>query len=130
MNTPEEQNFITRAYSHCRNVSIDYGIMEKVDNVFVLLADIGWSDLGTWNSLYTINEKDANGNVVDGDVMLYDTKNCIIKTPKDRLVVLQGLDGFIVAEHDNVLMICKLDEEQKVKDFTADAKSKKGQQYI
>ena len=130
MNTPEEQNFITRAYSHCRNVSIDYGIMEKVDNVFVLLADIGWSDLGTWNSLYTINEKDANGNVVDGDVMLYDTKNCIVKTPKERLVVLQGLEDYIVAEYDNVLMICKKGEEQKVKDFMADAKSKKGPDYI
>ncbi len=129
-NTPEEPNFIVKAYSHCRNISIDYGIMEKVDNVFVVLSDIGWSDLGTWNSLYTISDKDNEANVVDGDVMLYDTKNCIIKTPKDRLVVLQGLDGFIVAEHDNVLMICKLDEEQKVKDFTADAKSKKGQQYI
>ncbi|WP_162051749.1 mannose-1-phosphate guanylyltransferase [Pontibacter pamirensis] len=130
MNTPEEQNFIMKAYSHCRNVSIDYGIMEKVDNVYVLLADIGWSDLGTWNSLYTINDKDENGNVVDGEVMLYDTKDCIIKTPKERLVVLQGLEDYIVAEYDNVLMICKKGEEQKVKDFMADAKSKKGPEYI
>jgi len=129
-NTTDEQNFIVKAYSHCRNISIDYGIMEKVDNVYVVLSDIGWSDLGTWNSLYTISDKDSNANVIDGDVMLYDTKNCIVKTPKDRLVVLQGLEGFIVAEHDNVLMICRLEEEQKVKDFTADAKSKKGQNYI
>lgn len=128
--TPEEPNFIVKAYSQCRNISIDYGIMEKVDNVYVVLADIGWSDLGTWNSLYTINNKDEQGNVVDGDVMLYDTKNCIIKTPKDRLVVLQGLEGYIVAEHDNVLMICRLDEEQKVKEFMSDAKSKKGAEYI
>ncbi|TPE45019.1 mannose-1-phosphate guanylyltransferase [Pontibacter mangrovi] len=130
LNTSDEQNFITRAYSQCRNVSIDYGIMEKVDNVYVLLADIGWSDLGTWNSLYTINEKDEAGNVVDGEVMLYDTKDCIIKTPKDRLVVLQGLEDYIVAEYDNVLMICKKTEEQKVKEFMADAKSKKGPDYI
>lgn len=129
-NSPEEHNFIVKAYSHCRNISIDYGIMEKVDNVYVVLSDIGWSDLGTWNSLYTISDKDEQDNVIDGDVMLYDTKKCIIKTPKGRLVVVQGLEGYIVAEHDNVLMICKLDEEQKVKDFTADAKSKKGQQYI
>ncbi|WP_276497878.1 mannose-1-phosphate guanylyltransferase [Pontibacter litorisediminis] len=129
-NSPEEQNFITRAYSQCRNISIDYGIMEKVDNVYVLLADIGWSDLGTWNSLYTINEKDESGNVIDGDVMLYDTKDCIVKTPKNRLVVLQGLEDFIVAEYDNVLMICRKDEEQKVKEFVADAKSKKGPEYI
>ncbi|WP_162427579.1 mannose-1-phosphate guanylyltransferase [Pontibacter pudoricolor] len=129
-NTDQESNFIVKAYSHCRNISIDYGIMEKVDNVYVVLADIGWSDLGTWNSLYTISHKDEQANVVDGDIMLYDTKNCIIKTPKNRLVVVQGLEGYIIAEHDNVLMICKLDEEQKVKDFTADAKYKKGQNYI
>ncbi|WP_299825371.1 mannose-1-phosphate guanylyltransferase [uncultured Pontibacter sp.] len=130
LNSPQEQNFITKAYSQCRNVSIDYGIMEKVDNVFVLLADIGWSDLGTWNSLYTINDKDDNGNVIDGEVLLYDTKDCIIKTPKERLVVLQGLEDYIVAEYDNVLMICKKSEEQKVKEFMADAKSKKGVDYI
>ncbi|GAB3828028.1 mannose-1-phosphate guanylyltransferase [Pontibacter rugosus] len=130
MNTAEEQNFITKAYSQCRNVSIDYGIMEKVDNVYVLLADIGWSDLGTWNSLYTINDKDDSGNVVDGEVMLYDTKDCIIKTPKKHLVVVQGLEDYIVAEYDNVLMICKKTEEQKVKEFMADAKSKKGIEYI
>ncbi|MCP2042338.1 mannose-1-phosphate guanylyltransferase [Pontibacter sp. HSC-36F09] len=130
LNTPKESNFIVKAYSHCRNISIDYGIMEKVDNVYVVLADIGWSDLGTWNSLYTINEKDEAGNVVGGDVLLYDTKNCIIKTPKDRLVVVEGLEGYIVAEHDNVLMICRLSEEQKVKEFMSDAKSKKGAEYI
>ncbi|MFD3000185.1 mannose-1-phosphate guanylyltransferase [Pontibacter toksunensis] len=130
MNTSEEQDFIFKAYSHSRNVSIDYGIMEKVDNVYVLLADIGWSDLGTWNSLYTINDKDENGNVIDGEVMLYDTRDCIVKTPKERLVVIQGLEDYIVAEYDNVLMICKKGEEQKVKDFMADAKSKKGPDYI
>ncbi|WP_347157749.1 mannose-1-phosphate guanylyltransferase [Pontibacter chitinilyticus] len=130
LNTNQEQNFISRAYSQCRNVSIDYGIMEKVDNVYVLLADIGWSDLGTWNSLYTINPKDDQGNVVDGEVILYDTTRCIIKTPKERLVVVQGLDDYIVAEYANVLMICKKSEEQKVKEFMADAKSKKGPDYI
>ena len=129
-NTPAEQNFITRAYSHCRNVSIDYGIMEKVDNVYVVLSEFGWSDLGTWNSLYMIGKKDESGNVVDGEAILYDTRNCIIKTPKERLVVLQGMEGFIVAEYDNVLMICRLEEEQKVKEFMSDAKSKKGAQYI
>ncbi|QCR24471.1 mannose-1-phosphate guanylyltransferase [Pontibacter sp. SGAir0037] len=129
-NNPQEQNFITNAYSQCRNVSIDYGIMEKVDNVFVVLSDIGWSDLGTWNSLYTIGEKNEEGNVIDGDTILYDTKNCIIKTPKERLVVVQGLDDYIVAEYDNVLMICKKSEEQKVKEFMSDAKAKKGAGYI
>jgi mannose-1-phosphate guanylyltransferase len=127
--TTREEEFISRAYTQCRNISIDYGIMEKADNVFVLLSDFGWSDLGTWNSLYSIGAKDQNGNVIDGDVLLYDTQNCIIKTPKERLVVVNGLTDFIVAEFDNVLMICPKDEEQKVKDFVADVKSRKGPGY-
>ncbi|WP_026461600.1 mannose-1-phosphate guanylyltransferase [Adhaeribacter aquaticus] len=129
LNTEQEMEFINRAYSHCRNISIDYGIMEKADNVYVILSEFGWSDLGTWNSLYSISQKDEAGNVVDGDVMLYDTKDCIIKTPKDRLVVVQGMDNFIVAEYGNVLMICKKDEEQRVKDFVADVKTNKGNGY-
>ena len=103
--------------------------MEKSEEVYVVLSDFGWSDLGTWKSLYEVSHKDASQNVIDGHVMLYDTKNCIVKTPKDQLVVVQGLDGYIVAEYDNVLLICKKDEEQKVKDFVADAKSK-GTEYI
>lgn len=129
-NTLNEKEFISRAYSHCGNISIDYGIMEKVNNVYVLLSDIGWSDLGTWKSLYTICEKDENQNVVDGQAILYDTKDCIIKTPKDRLVIAQGLEDYIIAEYDNVLMICKKEEEQKVKEFMADAKASKGADYI
>ncbi|MDQ4139541.1 MAG: mannose-1-phosphate guanylyltransferase [Bacteroidota bacterium] len=129
-NTEEESVFINRAYSHCRNISIDYGIMEKADNVYMLPGNFGWSDLGTWNSLYAIGNKDPQGNVIDGEVMLYDTNNCIIKTPKDRLVVVDGLDGFIIAEYDNVLMICPKQDEQRVKDFLADAKNKKGQNFI
>ena len=129
-NTDEETAFINRAYSHCRNISIDYGIMEKAENVYMLPSNFGWSDLGTWNSLYAIGEKDSQGNVVDGDVLLYDTTNCIVKTPKDRLVVLDGLQDYIVAEYDNVLMICPKKDEQRVKDFLADAKNKKGQHFI
>ncbi len=129
LHTPHETEFLTRAYSQCRNISIDYGIMEKANNVFVLLSDFGWSDLGTWNSLYSIGHKDETGNVIDGEVILYDTKNCIIKTPKERLVVINGLDNFIVAEYDNVLLICPKDQEQRVKDFVADVKAKKGNLY-
>jgi mannose-1-phosphate guanylyltransferase len=129
LNKPQEEESINRAYSHCRNISIDYGIMEKADNVFVLLSEFGWSDLGTWNSLYSIGKKDEAGNVIDGDVLLYDTRNCIIKTPHERLVVINGLENFIVAEYDNVLMICPKDQEQRVKDFVADVKSKKGSGY-
>lgn len=129
LNTEQECEFINRAYSHCRNVSIDYGIMEKADNVFVILSDLGWSDLGTWNSLYSIGAKDEQGNVVDGDALLYETNNCIIKTPQERLVVIQGLENFIVAEYDNVLLICQKEEEQRIKDFVAEVKTKKGPGY-
>jgi mannose-1-phosphate guanylyltransferase len=87
--------------------------MEKASEVYVVLSDFGWSDLGTWKSLYDISPKDENGNVLDGNTMTYETKDCIIKTPKDRLVVTYGLEGFIVAEYDNVLLICKKDEEQR-----------------
>ena len=129
LGTPQEDAFIARAYSHCRNISIDYGVMEKADNVYVLPADFGWSDLGTWDSLHRMGQHDADENVVDGNALLYDTKECVIKTPSERLVVVQGLEGYIVAEYDNVLLICKRTEEQRVKDFVADVKSKKGVGY-
>ena len=125
-----EESFIAKAYSQCKNISIDYGIMEKATNVFVLLSDFGWSDLGTWKSLYENMPKNEQGNVADGNLLLYDTKNCIIKTPKDKLVVIEGLDEFIVAEYDNVLMICRKDNEQRVKDFVAEVKASKEDKYI
>ena len=127
--TDREEAFIDKAYSLTRNISIDNGMMEKADNVYVVLSDFGWSDLGTWKSLYEASDKNADQNVVDGRVMLYDTRNCIIKTPKDRLVAINGLDGFIVAEYDNVLMICRKEDEQKVKAFVADAKEQ-GTEFV
>ena len=127
--TDREAAFIERAYSLCGSISIDNGIMEKAGNVFVVLSDFGWSDLGTWKSLYDVSDKDNNQNVIDGHVMLFDTQNCIIKTPKDRLVVVNGLDGFIVAEFDNVLMVCRKEDEQKVKEFVAYAKER-GAEFV
>jgi mannose-1-phosphate guanylyltransferase len=128
--TAKEAEFIGRAYSQCRNISIDYGILEKASNVFVVPSEFGWSDLGTWKSLYDNSEQNEEGNVIDGNVMTYDTTNCIVKVPKDKLVVVEGLDDYIVAEYDGVLMICRKDQEQRVKDFVADVKSKKGVKYI
>lgn len=127
--TEQEEEFLVKAYSQCKNISMDYGIMEKADNVYVMLSDFGWSDLGTWKSLYENLEKDANGNATEGNIMMYDTKNCIIKTPKDKLVVVEGLEDYIVAEYDNVIMICRLDNEQRVREFVADAKSKKDSKF-
>ena len=120
--TPDEIPYINKIYAHCGSISIDNGIMEKADNVHVVLSSFGWSDLGTWKSLYEISEKDENENVVEGNVLLHDTQNCIVKTPKDKLVVVNGLEGFIVAEYDGVLLICRKDDEQKVKELVAEAK--------
>lgn len=128
--TPEEQAFIEKAYSQCKNISIDYGIMEKATNVYVLPSDFGWSDVGTWKSLYDVSEKNMEGNVISGNTMLYNTKNCIIKTPLEKLVVIEGLEDYIVAEFDGVLMICNKNNEQKVKDFVADVKAQKGDRYV
>jgi mannose-1-phosphate guanylyltransferase len=128
--TEEEKDFILKAYSQCRNMSIDYGILEKASNVYVVPSDFGWSDLGTWKSLYDNSDKDGNGNVIDANAMTYDTNNCIIKMPKDKLIVVEGLEDYIIAEYDGVLMICRKDQEQRVKDFVADAKSNKGTKFI
>lgn len=130
-NTKNEDVFIKNAYTVCKNISIDYGIMEKADNVYVLSSDFGWSDLGTWGSLYETRIKDANANTIVGkNVMTYDTKNCIINMPKDKLVVLQGLDDYIVVEDNNILLICKKTEEQQIRQFVADVLSEKGEKFI
>jgi mannose-1-phosphate guanylyltransferase len=119
--TPEEPEFIRKVYAVCKSISMDTGVMEKAREVKVILADIGWSDLGTWKSLHEITTKDENQNAVDANVILYETEDCIIKAPKDKLVVIHGLSNYIVAEHGNVLMICPKDQEQQVKQFVEDA---------
>lgn len=122
-NTAEEENFINKTYSLSKNISIDYGIMEKSTNVFVISADIGWSDLGTWGSIYTHLPQDENKNAIVGEsVLMYDSSNNIVNVPKDKLVVLQGLDDFIVVESDKILLVCKKQDEQKIKEFVNDIK--------
>lgn len=125
-----EATFIADIYPKCESISIDYGIMEKADNVNVILGYFGWSDVGTWKSVHDLAEKNAENNVIDGNIFTYDTHDSIIKTPKDKLVVVNGLNGFIVTEFDGVLMICKKDNEQKVKEFVSDAKKKFGDKFI
>lgn len=116
--TAEEQAAIDRLYNDCESISVDYAIMEKAEDIFVYPVDFGWSDLGTWNSLRVQAEKDRYGNACIGqNIRTYDTYNCIIHTTEEREVVVQGLDGYIVAEKDGVLMICKLSEEQRIKLF-------------
>ena len=128
--TNEETEFIERTYSGCKNISIDFGIMEKADNVYVMTSDIGWSDLGTWGSLYDHKQKDENENAVVGDnVFLYDVRNSVVIDQKNKIVVIQGLDNYIVVESDDVLMICRKEEEQRIKLFVHDIKIKKGEKY-
>lgn len=119
--TEEEPDFIRKVYAVCKSISMDNGVMEKAREVKVILSDIGWSDLGTWKSLHEINQKDERQNVVDANVLLYETEDCIVKAPKNKLVVIHGLSNYIVAEHGNVLMICPKDQEQQVKQFVEDA---------
>ena len=127
----EENTFISDAYSKCKNISIDYGIMEKADNVYAITSDFGWSDLGTWGSLYDHVEKDNDGNAVIGDkLMAYDTENCLVHVPKDKLVVLQGLKDFIVVESGDVLIVCRMEDEQKIKNIVTDVKIQQGDEFV
>lgn len=130
-NTEDEVHFINKTYSECKGISIDYGIMEKAKNVYVLTADFGWSDLGTWGSLYENKEKDADNNVLNGDnVLTYDTQNCIVNISDNKVAVLQGLDGYIVAESNDTLMICRREDEQQIKQFVTDVRIKKGDSLV
>lgn len=130
-NTPDEKAFINKIYSECMGISIDYGIMEKSDNVFVLTADFGWSDLGTWGSLYENKEKDEDGNVITGkSVLSYNNKNCIVNMPADKIAVLQGLDGYIVVESNNTLLVCRREDEQQIRQFVNDVQLKNGPQFV
>ncbi len=119
--TPQEQEEIDRKFPECENISVDYAIMEKAEEIFVCPADFGWSDLGTWGSLLVQTKKDLYGNGVIGDnISLFDTHDCIIHALNKQKVVIQGLDGFIVAEEGDKLLICKLSEEQRIKQFSSD----------
>lgn len=121
LGTKDEQAAIRERFPQCENISIDYAILEKADEIYCFPASFGWSDLGTWGSLRENTVQDAGGNAVIGsNVKLYETKNCVVHVAQERRVVVQGLDGYIVAEKDNTLLICKLSEEQRIKEFSAE----------
>lgn len=129
--TPEETSFIEENFPACPNVSIDFGVMEKADNVYVSLGDFGWSDLGTWGSLYDLSPKDENNNVtLKSESLIYNSKNNIVVLPEGKLAVIEGLEGFLVAESENVLLICKKDEEHAIRKYVNDAQIKMGDDYI
>ena len=122
LGTQEEQSVIDTRYPECESISVDYAIMEKAEEIFVFPSDFGWSDLGTWGSLLMQSRRDIYGNAIIGEnISLYDSKNCIIHTTDNKKTVVQGLDGYIVAEKDGKLLICKLSEEQRIKQFSGEA---------
>lgn len=130
--TDGEKKFIEGAFVRCINISIDFAIMEKADNVYVLPAEFGWSDLGTWNSVYELSEKDYLGNVASSSekIITYDTNNCMLKGTPNKLMIVKGLQNFIVVDSEDALMICPRDQEQEVKTFVADIKEQFGDTYI
>ena len=126
----KEQSFIKKTYSQCKSISIDYAIMEKAENVYVVPGDFGWSDLGSWNALHEIRDKDENNNVIEGSVLTYNSTDNYIKGNKKKLIVAQGMEGFLVADFEDVLLICKKEDSTVFKDFLADVRTHKGEKYI
>ena len=118
MGTPQEQETINKVYPDCDNISIDYAVMENAEEIFVFPADFGWSDLGTWGSLLLQSQRDMYGNGLIGkNIHTFECRNCVVHTTQEKKVILQGLDGYIVAEHDDTLLVCKLSEEQRIRQF-------------
>ncbi|HSC37169.1 MAG TPA: mannose-1-phosphate guanylyltransferase [Chitinophagaceae bacterium] len=130
-NTPEEGQALKEIYPQCTNISIDFGIMEKAHNVYVIPSSFGWSDLGTWNSAYENFEKDYFHNAVAGNnVMVIDATKCMVHAPDKKLVLLQGMDDFIIVDTEDVLLICKKEKEQQIKDYVAEVKRNKGDKFL
>lgn len=130
LQTENEQAAIEQVFSECKPISIDYGIMEKADNVFVHSGDFGWSDVGTWGSVYQLSRKDKYANATSGTVQTYDTRNSLISIPKQKVAVVSGLKDYIVVDTDDVLMICPKHEEQNIKSFIEDIKYTTGDKHI
>ncbi|MBK6826908.1 MAG: mannose-1-phosphate guanylyltransferase [Chitinophagaceae bacterium] len=130
-NTPEEKAVVENIYPQCTNISIDFAVMEKADNVYLIPATFGWSDLGTWNSAWENMDKDYFGNAAVGkNIMVVDASNCMVHVPDNKLVMLQGLNDYIIVDTKDVLLICKKNKEQEIKDYVAEVKRNKGDKYL
>ena len=128
--TPAEQAFIEEHFPLCPNISIDYGVMEKADNVMVMAADFGWSDLGTWGSLYDLSDKDPDGNVsLHSQAAFYDSERNIVTLENGKLAVIEGLNDYIVAENEGVLLICRKENEQQIRQMVNDVQVRYDGQY-
>lgn len=124
LNGPEEKDAIRVAYPQCKSISIDYGIMEKAQNVYVCLGTFTWSDLGSWASIHEISDKDDNNNAIRANAQTYETRNSIIRGSADKLIVVQGLNGYLVGEFGNVIIVCEKDKEEQFRRFVSDLKAK------
>ena len=124
LNTPEEKSAVETAYAQCKSISIDYGMMEKAGNVYVWLCTFVWSDLGSWGSLHDNSAKDKNNNVVSGQALVYDTRNSVIKGPPGKLIVVQGLNGYLVGVFENVVIVCEKEKEELFRRVVNDLKEK------
>lgn len=124
-NTPDEYEYVNRAFRKCEDISIDFAVMENAKNVSVVLADFDWNDLGTWGSLSDHLEKDVNGNSIKGqNTHVFNTYNCLINLPNDKLAIVQGLNNHIVVESDNRLLILNIKDEQNLKTYLKEIKGK------
>jgi len=129
--TDKEQVAVNETYGVCKNISIDYGIMEKAENVYTVPTDFGWSDLGTWTSVHENTDKDYHNNAVQGEAIVYDSLNNMIKTTRpEKLVVVKGLEGYIIVDTDDALLICKKEDEQFIKQIVGDLKGDKDGKYV
>jgi mannose-1-phosphate guanylyltransferase len=125
MGSDQEEAFIQEMFPTCPSISIDYGLMEHAQNVYVMPSDFGWSDLGTWGSLYDLSEKDEAANVtIHCSANYYDSHGNIVTLPQGHLAVIQGLENCIVSESNGVLLICKREDEQQIRQFYMDAAEK------
>lgn len=131
LGTDQENAAIERVFAECRGISIDYGVMEKADNVYVRCGDFGWSDVGTWGSLYQLSRKDKYANVrPQQGCYLYNTRQTIVSLPKDKVAVINGLRDYIVVDTDDVLLICPRNEEQSIKKYIDEVKFNNGDKHI
>ena len=131
LGTPEEEQAVERVFAECRAISIDYGVMEKADNVYVRCGDFGWSDVGTWGSVYQHSRKDRYANAAPSDnCFFYDTRSSIVSLPGEKIAVISGLKEYIVVDTEDVLMICPRSEEQRIKKFIDEVKFQKGEKHI
>ena len=121
---------IARIYPQCKSISIDYGVLENSSQVYVRCCDFGWSDLGTWASLYQNSYKDEQGNSLDRGVITSNTTNCLVRTPEEKLAVIDGLDDYIVIDTDDVLLIYPKSKEQEIKQVTTRLQLEDGEKYL